>query len=143
MKKRDIRIYIVEPVEVYNQREGRCLRGEQGRQWQMHRAKRQRGNTVLISRRKRSPRFSFVCSRKRLCIRYYAKRKHLWAAYGGFGGRSRLRLRGNWFSFVCERGDEKGKSSRKISLSFLTSFIFILSLLLFNYLIVKRRSAKD
>lgn len=82
----------------------------------------------LISHRKRSLRFSFVCSRKRLCICYYAKRKHLWAMYGGFGGRSRLRLQGDWFSLVRERGEKKKirRTSEKFSfLSSLHSFPFI------------------
>lgn len=54
MKKRDARIYIVEPVEVYNQREGRRLRGRTRQT--MTDASRKKA-TVLISRRKRSPVF--------------------------------------------------------------------------------------
>lgn len=54
MKKRDARIYIVEPVEVYNQREGRRLRGRTRQT--MTDASRKKA-TVLISRRKKSPVF--------------------------------------------------------------------------------------
>lgn len=63
--------------------------------------------------------------------------KHLWTVYGGFGGRSRLRLQGDWFSrsYAKEERRKKGEQPKNFPFFLLTSFIFILFFLSFIFIL--------